>query len=121
MLRLPLSRSSMRGNTRPLAAALLVLAVVAGAGYAVERWVLGSSTPSVSSRPVVVLNSESATKWVALLHSAGVSARVGTLGDALARPRFVIPAQAYLSESERSRVRARVAGGAHALVVDPDT
>jgi hypothetical protein len=67
--------------------------------------------PPAAGLPVVVLSSHEAPAWVRLLRAAGFAAREGTLGDLLGRTGGVVPADAALSGSDRSKLVRWVARG----------
>jgi hypothetical protein len=98
-------------------AALVLVALVAGVGV----YLLHSSGPpaSLAPLPAVVLEAASAPKWVALLRSAGVAARTGTIDDGLARASLVVPGDVQLTVADRARIADAVRNGARAVVANP--
>jgi hypothetical protein len=98
-----------------LAALMLVAAAAGIALYYSHR---SGSPPSLAPLPAVVLDAASAPKWVALLRSAGVAARTGTIDDGLGRAALVVPADARLSATDRVRIGNAVRNGARAVVAD---
>ncbi|MDX6412464.1 MAG: hypothetical protein QOE91_1980 [Gaiellaceae bacterium] len=98
-------------------AALVLVAVLAGAGIYVARHHSGAGT--LAPLPAVVLDSASAPKWVELLRSAGVAARAGTIDDALQRGTLVVPRDVQLSADDRDRIGKAIQGGARAVVAEP--
>lgn len=93
-------------------------AVLVAAGLLAGRWAVGSFEPAVSPSPVIVLRAAGGEAWVALLRSAGVSARLGGLDDALERRGVVVPAQTKLSGDDRDRLQRFVVEGGRAVVAD---
>jgi len=92
---------------------LLAVAAAVAAAAAVVAWPGGAGRGCVSTLPAVVVSSPSAPRWAALLRASGVSVRVGTLADGLARCGLVVPADAAATGA---RVAAFVRRGGHAVV-----
>jgi hypothetical protein len=112
-----LSRPGKRGLLLALAAAALLVTPTAASTGARSASV--SPQAASSSLPVVVVRSASADKWVSLLRSAGISARVGTFSEALGRGGLVLPAERSLSTTESAELRLYVSRGGHAVVSSP--
>jgi hypothetical protein len=73
-----------------------LVAALAGCG--------GSSTHASSGLPVVVLQSPDAPSWVRLMRSVGYSVREGDLKSMLGRSGGIVPGDATLSDSDRSKI-----------------
>ena len=62
---------------------------------------------------MVVIRSPDAPSWVRLLRSVGYSARIGDVGSLLSRAGGVVPGDATLSVSDRTRIVQWVSKGGH--------